>query len=426
MDKEPPRTARLTKRTVDAAHPEPARYTLWDTDLRGFGLRVAPTGTKTYLVRYRAGGGRSGTLRQLMVGRHGPLTADQARDEAVGLLAKATLGEDPQADKATQRKELTVADLCNLYVAEGCTTKKASTLYTDKGRIERHIKPLLGKLKVSAVTQAHIEGFLSDVAEGKTATTEKTKKRGKAVVRGGRGAASRTVGLLGGVFQFAVSRKMRPDNPVRGVKRFRDGAKERFLSPKELGALGAALADAQARGENPKALAIIRLLALTGARKGEVVGLRWSEIDHNAGCLRLGDSKTGAKIIPLGAPAMLVLDGQKRTAKSPFVFPAEGAPERAFQGVEKVWLRVRKVADLDDVRLHDLRHSFASAAVAGGSSLPLIGKLLGHADVKTTSKYAHLGDDPVKAAAEQVSGVIAGALSGASADVLPIRKGGRS
>jgi integrase len=438
MTTERGRAARISKRTVDGAKPEAARYVLWDSDLKGFGLRVTPQGTKTYVARYRAGGGRAGVLRQMVIGRHGHLTADEARDEARGILADAARGGDPQSDRAKVRADLTVGDLCDLYLAEGAGTKKASTLYTDKIRIDRHIKPLLGRKRVNAVTLTDVERFMHDVAQGKSASAIKpslrqvrageveapagTRKRTDPMARGGKGAATRTVGLLGGIFTFAVRRGIRPDNPTAGLQKFKDRKAERFLSPKEMGALGEALAASDAAGGNTTASRIIRLLALTGARRGEIEALRWSEVDAERNMLRRLDSKTGQKIVPLGAAAMLLIADAPRVKGSPFVFPAPTDPDKHFGNVVKTWRAVRAAAGLDDVRLHDLRHSFASAGLASGQGLVLLGKLLGHADVKTTARYAHLADDPVRTAADRIAGSIAAAMQGGNGDnVEPIR-----
>ena len=263
---------------------------------------------------------------------------------------------------------------------------------------------------------------MRDVAKGKTRADVKTKKWGRAIVEGGKGTATRTVGLLGGIFSFAVRRKLRADNPVRGVKRYTDNKGERFLSAKELATLGEVFRSFEADGANRSALAIIRLLTFTGARKGEIAGLKWSEVDLERSCLRLSDSKTGAKVIPLGPPALAILSELTPVEGSPLVFPAE-AGANAFQGTEKIWRKVRVAAKLKDVRIHDLRHSFASFGLAGGDALPIIGKLLGHSDVKTTARYAHLADDPVKAAATRISGNIAAAMAGKpQAEIMPLKK----
>lgn len=419
-------TIRLTKRSVEASRASGKPAFLYDADLKGFGLKVMPSGVKTFIVEYRPGaGGRDMPKRRVTLGRFGALTTDEAREIAKGMLGSVHSGGDPAAAKAKARAELTVAQVCDLYLDEGCDTKKASTIATDRGRIERHIKPLLGRKRIGEVTRADIERFMRDVAGGKTAADVKTGTRGRAIVEGGKGTATRTVGLLGGIMSFAVARRFRGDNPVRGVKRYPDKKGETFLSAAELGRIGAALADAEAAGVNPSALAIIRLLAFTGARKSEIAALRWREVDLDRGYLRLGDSKTGAKAVPIGAPAIEILSASPVVEGSDFVFPASSG-EGHFQGTEKVWRAVRTAAGFPTLRLHDLRHSFASVGLARGDALPVIGAILGHADVKTTSRYAHLADDPVKAAADQISRTVHAALSGRpSADVVSIATGNR-
>lgn len=420
------RKAKLTDRVVKDAGPEAKRYILWDTAQTGFGLRVEPSGHKSFVVRYRAnGGGRNAPRRQLRLkAKPGEtLTADRARRIATDILADVTKGKDPAQERDRARLEMTVSALCDLYLKEGTGEKKPSTLTIDRGRIERHIKPLLGRRRISEITSADVKRFMRDVANGKTATDVKTKARGRAIVEGGKGTAARTVGLLGGIFSFAVAEKLRADNPVRGVKRYADKKGERFLSGKEIAVLGEALRSLETEGANKSAIAVVRLLTFTGARKSEISRLRWNEVDLERSCLRLGDSKTGAKVIILGPPALAILSEITPVAGSPFVFPAESG-DGSFQGTEKVWRKARARAGLSDVRLHDLRHSFASVGLEAGNSLPLIGKLLGHADVKTTARYAHLADDPLKAAAKKISDSIAAAMEARPDDdakVIPLR-----
>lgn len=382
----------------------------WDSELTGFGVRVRATGAKSFVAVYRTGG-RNSPQRRVTIGAVGKIEADKARDEAKIIILQAELGQDRAAEKAKLRAEMTFDKVCELYLKEGCETKKASTIATDTGRIERHIKPLLGKKRVGEISRTDIERFMRDVANGKTATDEKTKKRGRAIVEGGKGTATRTVGLLGGIMSFAVERGLRSDNPVRGVKRYADKKGETFLSATELARVGHVLTTFEAEGANPYAVAIIRLLAFTGARKSEIAALKWSEVDISRGFLRLGDSKTGAKVIPIGAAACDILQCIPRVGDGPFVFPAAKGTGH-FQGVEKVWQKVRVAAGFPTLRLHDLRHSFASVGLARGEALPVIGAILGHADVKTTSRYAHLADDPVRAAADGISAAVAQAFKG--------------
>ncbi|MAZ03673.1 MAG: integrase [Sneathiella sp.] len=404
--------SKLTKSTINGAAPKEADYFLWDGELKGFGIKIARGGRKSYVCKYRVGNGRTAPTRRMTIGAHGsPWTVDQARSEARKLLGRAANGEDPAKEKQEEKRQITVAQLCDIYLENGVGTKKASTIATDRGRIERHIKPLLGRKRVPDVTRADIKRFLQDVANGKTSLDQKTGLRGRAIVKGGKGTATRTVGLLGGIFSYAFDCGLIETNPVRGVKRFADKKGHRYLSQHELVALGQALVDGEERGLNPQALNILKLLVFTGARKGEIETLRWDAVDFDGGYLRLADSKTGQKAIPLNAGALEILSKLPSLEGSPFVFPAHRS-EGHYEGTPKVWRIIRSMAGLDDVRLHDLRHSFASIAVSGGASLPIIGALLGHTDNATTQRYAHLHDDPLKAASEAVGGKIAAAMGG--------------
>jgi integrase len=402
---------RLTNSVVNGAAKRDSDYFIWDGDLKGFGLKVCSGGRKSYVCKYRLGTGRNAPTRRMTIGTHGsPWTPDQARKRASQILGLVAHGEDPAQAKQADKNVLTVAQLCDRYLEHGAATKKASTLATDRGRIERHIKPLLGRMRVPDVKRADISRFLQDVAAGKTAVDVKTGARGRAIVRGGKGTATRTVGLLGGIFSFAVESGWISENPVRGVKRFRDRSNERFLDGDELQKLGAALIAAEAAGENPYAIAIIRLLVLTGARKGEIESLRWPEVDWHYSYLRLSDSKTGQKLVMLNNAAIEVLQTVLRQNASDFVFPASRS-DGFYEGTPKVWRRIRAKAGLENVRLHDLRHSFASMAVSGGASLPVIGALLGHRNNATTARYAHLQDDPIRRASEGIGSAIQAALA---------------
>ena len=409
---------KITKKVVDGTMPDGRVRFLWDTELRGFGVKITPTGSKVYVIQYRTGG-RGSPTRRYTVGKHGTISTEKARKTAQALLGEVANGRDPQQCKMAERASLTVAALCDLYLAEGCATKKASTIATDKGRIARHIKPLLGRRKVKDLTPNDVRRFMQQVAQGKTAVDEKTGKRGRARVTGGKGAATRTVGLLGGILSFAVSEGIRPDNPARGVKRYPDTRKERFLSPEELARLGEALSTS---AENPYAVAAIRFLLLTGCRKGEVLSLTWPEVDSAFGCLRLSDSKTGQKVVPLGRAALDVLDTLPRLEGNDHVFPGE-KEGRPLVGLPKIWNRIKTRAGLDGVRLHDLRHSFASVGAGYGLSLPVVGKLLGHSDPKTTARYAHIADDPARTAANHISAAIEAGLSGSGQNHRLLMKG---
>lgn len=407
---------RISNRSVAAFAPNERPSFLWDNELSGFALKCMPSGHKAYIVQYRRGG-RRGTTQRITLGKHGVLTPEEARREARRILGVVAAGGDPAHERAKNRQGMTVAELCDLYLAEGCPTKKPSTLATDRGRVLRHIKPLLGRKMIAEVNGADVQRFMQDVAAGKSRTNEKTRLRGRAIVRGGRGTATRTVGLLGGIFTFAMRKLLIDANPVRGVERYKDAKRERYLSAGELARLGSALRQAENEGESRVAVAAIRLLALTGCRKSEILTLKWDYVDIERSCLRLPDSKTGAKVVPLGAPAVELLASLPRIEGSDFVLPALRGSGH-FVDVPSAWARIRGKADLSDVRLHDLRHSFASVGAAGGDSLLIIGGLLGHRDPKTTARYAHLSASPLKSAADRISGRIAAALSGTGGDVV--------
>jgi integrase len=310
--------------------------------------------------------------------------------------------------KAIERSDIKLSELCDLYLSQPViitnrgTEKKASSLETDRSNMDRHIKPLLGQVRLRALTRADIEAFQQDVAAGKSKADVKTKPRGRAIVSGGKGTAARSVAVLAALLSFAVSRGMRSDNPARGVKLFANQRRERFLTFEEIARIGEALSKLEVDGANSSAIAAVRLLMLTGCRRGEVLSLQWSWIDFQRRCLRLPDSKTGAKVVPLGDPAIELLRSMPAVHESPFVFPASRG-DGHFVGLSSVWDDLTKSAALPGLRLHDLRHSFASVAVGGGESLYVVGKILGHRQARTTEIYAHLADDPVRAAADRAA-----------------------
>ena len=393
---------KLTKRLVDSLTAAPKDNFLWDLDVTGFGLKITPKGRKVYIVQKRL----NGRLRRFTIGQHGaPWAPDIARAEANRILACISAGVDPSEEKRKAEADLTIAELCELYVKEGCGTKKGSTLATDRGRIERHIKPLIGNVRLGELTRGDLERFLVDVAEGKTAIDEKNGKRSRSIVRGGKGTASRTLGLVGAILQFAVDRKLRSDNPCRGIKRYKDKKIERYLSRQELKALGQALLEAQKEGANPYAIAAIRLLLLTGARKNEILSLKWDWVDFDRGMLILPDSKTGAKTIPLGDAAIALLRKVPAQANSQFVFPGTGEKGHLI-GLQKIWEGIREKAGLNSLRLHDLRHHFVSVGASSGESLYILGKLAGHKRPETTQRYAHLANDPVRQSANRIASQI--------------------
>lgn len=404
---------KLTKRAVDALQSGGNEVRIWDTDVRGFGARCRGLGGKYYFLKYRLPNGRQ---RWATIGRHGsPWTVETARKEARRLLGQIVDGEDPVKTKAIERADLTISQLCDLYLTQPViitnrgTEKKSSSLQIDRSNIERHIKPMLGPIRVRALTRGDIEKFQQDVATGKSKTDIKTKPRGRAIVSGGKGTAARSLAVLGTVLSFAVTCDLRPDNPARGVKLFVNQRRERFLSFAEITGIGEALSKLEAEGANATATAAIRLLMLTGCRRGEIIGLYWKWIDFERRCLRLPDSKTGAKTVPLGDPAIDLLRTLPVIAGCPFVFPASRG-DGHIAGLRSVWEKVTELTELKGLRLHDLRHSFASVAVSSGESLYVVGKILGHRQARTTEIYAHLADDPVRAAADRAARKIQEAL----------------
>jgi integrase len=382
--------------------------TIWDASLTGFGARRQQSEAVSYVLYYRNHEGRQ---RWHTIGRHGaPWTPEQAREEAKRLLGDVAHKADPAAEKRAKRNAKTVEELCDLYLADAeagrlvtrrRAPKKASTIATDRGRIARHIKPLLGRRTVAAVTREDVEAFMHDVAEGKTAIKTKTKPRGLAHVRGGRGTASRTVGLLGAIFAYAVRHRMRSDNPAHGVMRPADGRRERRLTDGEYKALGSALRKAEAARMWPAAVVATRFLALTGWRSGEALGLRWDEVDLARRTAILSDTKTGRSIRSLSRAACEAL--RNLTNAGTLVFPATRGEGR-MTGFPKLWARIAKLGELpSDVTPHTLRHSFASLAVDLGYSELTIAALIGHKGHSITSRYVHAADAVLLAAADAVA-----------------------
>jgi len=382
---------------------------IWDSVVPGFIARRQKGESVAYVLMYRT---REGRRRRYTIGRHGaPWTPDSARKEAQRLLGEIVKGADPAGNKRETREAMTMAELCDSYLADADAgrlltrrgnAKKASTLTIDRGRIERHLKPLIGRMAVSTVERRDVERFMHAVAEGKTASRTKTKPRGLARVRGGKGTATRAVGLLGGIFTYAVRLGLRPDNPVHGVVRFADGRRERRLSDDEYAALGAALRQGEAERIWPAAIAATRFLALTGWRSGEALGLKWADIDLGRRTARLAETKTGLSVRPLSSVACDVVRTLPRMAGD-LVFPATRGDGR-MTGFPNLWARIAKLGSLAaDVTPHVLRHSFASLAADLGYSEPTIASLVGHKGHTITSRYVHSADAVLLAAADAVS-----------------------
>ena len=395
---------------------------VWDGAVAGFGARRQTGDAVAYVLKSRTVEGRQ---RWHTIGRHGaPWTPHTAREEARRLLGEVAKGGDPAADKQAKRKAETVEELCDAYWADAeagrlmtrrRTPKKASTLLSDKGRVHKHIKPLLGRMKVAAVTREDVEQFMYAVAEGKTAARTKTgTKRGLSNVRGGMGTASRTVGLLGAIFSYAIRHRMRADNPVHGVVRPADGKRERRLLDVEYAALGAALRRAEAENIWPAAVAAARFLMLTGWRSGEALGLRWADVDPVRRTATLADTKTGRSMRPLSHTACDVLRSLGRGDVALVFPPTRG--EGTMTGFRKLWDRIAKLGELSaDVTPHVLRHSFASLAADLGYSEPTIAALIGHKGQTITSRYVHAADAVLLAAADTVANETANRMGDAKA-----------
>ncbi len=404
---------------------------VWDAGkgaVAGFCARRQRGPAVTYYVKYRTLNNRQ---RWLVIGKHGTLTPEEARAKAKLILGSVIGGSDPAEEKRAARKAKTVTELCDLYLADAESgnlltksnvPKKASTLATDRGRIERHIKPLLGRTTAAAVTQEDIQRFIHAVTTGETASQVKTKKHGLARVRGGKGTASRTVGLLGAIFSYAVNNRICHHNPVRGVRRSADGQRKRRLGDSEYVTFAAGLREGELRGTWPPALAAARFLALTGWHSGEALALKWSDLDLTRRTARLPDTKTGQSIRPLSIAACEVLR-QMLPLASELVFPASRGDGRMI-GFPKFWARIAKFRALpSDVTPHVLRHSFASLAADLGYTELTIAALVGHKSGSITSRYVHSADVVLLAAADAVANRTLDLMGETKpeADVLPLR-----
>ena len=380
----------ISKRTVDALSVEDRDAVFWDDRIPGFGVRVYPSGSKVYVVQTR----HRGKSRRVTLGRHGVITADKARKKAAETINRIKSGEEP-----VERGSVTVAELAARYLEEHVDVRcKESTQRMYRSVVERFIVPAYGGVAVEEVERKHINALHLDLRHIPY-------------------QANRALEIGSKLFNLAEEWKLRTGgNPCKYVRKYREEKRERFLTEAEFRHLGAVLNGMEAAGRLPVyPAAAIRLLMLTGCRRNEIVALQWKHVDLASGELRLADSKTGARLVPLSPAAARVLAELPRIEGNPWVIPGTKKPEKPLSDLNHYWDRVRAEADLADVRLHDLRHSFASRALALGESLSMIGKLLGHNKIETTSRYAHLARDSIKASSARVADSIGADILNASA-----------
>nr|WP_244532058.1 site-specific integrase [Methylocapsa palsarum] len=413
---------------VDGLKPTAADFYVFDPETIGFAVRVRKTGGMSYIVQYKAGSGRGAPTRRVTIGCVGKLTPDEARTEARKVLGSVAHGQDPAADKANERRSLLLKDVIDAFLREHVEAKrKASTAAWVRDALCRIVKPALGAMSAAKVTRQDV--------------TRLHSSRSKTPVQ-----ANRVLAILGALYSWASKTGYVPEgyNPARGIEKFPEQSHERFLTRDELTRLGDALRLAETTGlpwrvdetkEKAKhaakpenrcekmdifAVAAIRLLILSGARLREILHARWEFIDFERGVIFLPDSKTGKKPIYLSAAAQELLSSLPRIECNPHIIPGEkdGQPRA---DLKRPWMAVTKAAGLEGVRIHDLRHSFASFGAAASLGLPVIGKLLGHAQPSTTARYAHLDADPVRRAVETIGATIASAMGdGAKGTLVPM------
>jgi len=382
---------------ADPEHP----LFVWDSDLKGYGVRITPSGVLSFIARFRVGGGRAGKQRVMTLGRVGVMTYKEARAEARDVLAAASLGRDPLEERDTDRgsKSPTLSEFADRYLDEYVDlNKKPTSAAEDRRIVEAYIKPELGTKRLTKLDAKDIRKLIASMA--------KTPYM-----------ANRVWAVLSRMLNKAEGWGLRPDgsNPCPQVDRYPEKSRQRFLSAEELARLGVALSDAVDHKDpekrvSPTVALAIRLLVLTGCRLREILHLRWSEVDIRNGALRLSDSKTGRKTIPLGPPALELLTNAPRIESNPYVLPGH-LKECPLTTLRPGWGRITKAAELGDLRPHDLRHAWASVAAISGESLVVIGAVLGHRDADTTRKYAHLSIDPIRATATRTAETIAEQMS---------------
>ena len=427
----------LTKSFIEKLEPQSADYAVWDDKIAGFGIRVSPTGRKTYMLKYRLSDGRQ---RRRKIGIHGNITCEHARKTALKWHGEIADGDDPTSRQSDIKSSPTISELCDRFIKEHAEIhKKQGGLELDKTAIRRHIKPCLGNLKTIAITKADIQKFhlgMKDIPAH----------------------ANRVLRILSKMFNLAEDWELRPtnSNPVKNIARYKEEHRERYLNKQEISCLGRALDEAEkAQSESPHFIALVRLLLLTGARLREIMHAKWEWIDWDMGMLKLPDSKTGKKIIHLSPTALAVLQATPKVKGNPYIIVG-GVEEKPLVSPKKPWMRIKEATTVDllktddrygaiiesfwkkhkvlpsyktlceeakkqglekpigitDVRLHDLRHTYASICVTQGISLQMVSKLLGHTRASTSERYAHLAHDPISHAAARVGENISGFITG--------------
>src|SRR5262245_48516028 len=370
----------------------------YDDAVKGLGVRITAAGGRAFILNYRRK--LDGRERRITIGSFPDWSTTAAREEAKRLKRAVDGGADPVGEQEDSRAAPTIADLCARFERDYLPRKRPSTQRVYRQQIQTDIMPALGRTKVAAVSHADIDGFHHRLSA--RAPT----------------AANRTVAVLSRMFSLAIRWGWRMDNPCKGVERNQENKRHRYLTGAEISRLSAALAELA----DQNAANAIRLLLLTGARQGELLAAKFSNVSLEAGVWTKPGATTKQKTehrVPLSAAAVQVLAEMRAQAAddAEWIFPARGGGHRPH--VNQAWIHARKAAKLPGVRLHDLRHTYASVLVSAGLSLPVIGALLGHATPVTSARYSHLFDDPLRQATERASRIITGK---APAEVVPLKR----
>jgi len=391
---------KLTQRLCESVKPDPEkRLVVKDTEVPGLLLKVSPTGKKTFMLYYRTA---TGEQREPALGSFPQMSVDDARKKARIWRAEVDRGGDPSHEKQEARKNPHLSEFIEEFLSFLEGKRKPATVRAYRWTLLRHALPGLGTRRIAAITRQDISRLHAAIS-----------KTGTLV------AANKLVAILASLFNYAEQVGARPEftNPCRRISRNREVSRERFLDGEEFGRLAAALDKAES--ENPRAVAAIRLLAMTGMRKGEVLSLQWGYIDSENRRINLPDSKTGKKVVHIPKEALAILEKLEALREpSDYVFPGRNGTG-CYVALQKPWVQIRDAAGLPGLRLHDLRHSFASIGAGLGMSLPVIGRALGHRDQDSTQRYAHLAPDPVSVAVDLIGKEIAKAMSGTGARIIP-------